>query len=200
MVDTGECVGQLDEPFRRSEIVGWFRRHHPDVNQSTLAAHIQAATANAANRVKNNPLGARPPLLRRVDHGLYVRAGRPRESVVNVAVQVNMAKPQTGRGADADVVLVGCVRTKRAAASAASELFTSPLFEGQRRSDRRGELAAAAALAGLGDPLPALGEELNGGGLPFGDNTGTEGNISAFLRLTAAWRSCPAIRNRPPHC
>jgi len=23
-----ECVGQLDEPFRRSEIVGWFRRHH----------------------------------------------------------------------------------------------------------------------------------------------------------------------------
>ena len=55
-----ECAGQLDEPFRRSEIVGWFRRHHPDVNEATLAAHIQAATANAANRARNNPLGRVP--------------------------------------------------------------------------------------------------------------------------------------------
>lgn len=54
-----ECTGQLDEPFRRSEIIGWFRRHHPDVNESTLAAHVQAATANAANRAQNNPLGTR---------------------------------------------------------------------------------------------------------------------------------------------
>jgi len=41
-----ECISQLDEPFRRSEIIGWFRRHHPGVNESTLAAHIRAATAN----------------------------------------------------------------------------------------------------------------------------------------------------------
>jgi hypothetical protein len=26
-----ESVRQLDEPFRRSEIIGWFRRHHPEV-------------------------------------------------------------------------------------------------------------------------------------------------------------------------
>jgi hypothetical protein len=32
---------------------------------STLGAHVQAATANAANRAQNNPLGTRPPLLRR---------------------------------------------------------------------------------------------------------------------------------------
>src|SRR5213592_1446875 len=51
-----ECISQLDEPFRRSEIIGWFRRHHPEVNESTLAAHIQAATANATNRARNNPL------------------------------------------------------------------------------------------------------------------------------------------------
>jgi hypothetical protein len=125
-----ECVGQLDEPFRRSEIVGWFRRHHPDVNESTLAAHVQAATANATNRAQNNPLGARPPLLRRVDHGLYVRAGR--EPAGGESVEV-MMEPQTPPDADADVVLVGCVRTKRTAPSAASELFASPLFEGRRR-------------------------------------------------------------------
>jgi hypothetical protein len=70
-----ECVRQLDEPFRKNEIVGWFRRHHPDVKESTLAAHVQAATANAPNRAQNHPyLGNRAPLLRRIDHGLYVRA------------------------------------------------------------------------------------------------------------------------------
>lgn len=70
-----ECVGQLDEPFRRSEIIGWFRRHYPRVNESTLAAHIQAATANAENRARNHPhLARRPPLLQRIDHGLYKRA------------------------------------------------------------------------------------------------------------------------------
>src|SRR5579859_2850700 len=76
-----ECLGQLDEPFRRSEIIGWFRRHHPEIKESTLAAHIQAATANATNRAQNNPLGTRPPLLRRIDHGLYVRAGRQQRPV-----------------------------------------------------------------------------------------------------------------------
>jgi hypothetical protein len=50
-----ECISQLAEPIRRSEIVGWFRRHHPQVNEATLAAHIQAATVNAANRLRKNP-------------------------------------------------------------------------------------------------------------------------------------------------
>jgi hypothetical protein len=76
-----ECVGQLDEPFRRSEVIGWFRRHYPEVNEATLGAHIQAATANALNRAQNNPLGTRAPLLRRIDHGLYVRAGQEAQAV-----------------------------------------------------------------------------------------------------------------------
>jgi hypothetical protein len=71
-----ECIAQLDEPFRRSEVLGWFRRHYPDVKETTLGAHIQAATANALNRAENNALGRRDPLLRRIDHGLYVRATR----------------------------------------------------------------------------------------------------------------------------
>lgn len=70
-----ECVSQIDEPFGRSEILGWFRRHYPDVKESTLAAHIQAATANAPNRDRNFPhLARREPLLRRTGHGQYVRA------------------------------------------------------------------------------------------------------------------------------
>lgn len=72
-----ECVAQLDEPFRKSEIIGWFRRHYPAVKESTLTAHVQAATANAPNRAQNHPYhGARAPLLRRIDHGLYVRAAQ----------------------------------------------------------------------------------------------------------------------------
>ena len=40
-----------------------------------MAAHIQAATVNAANRDRNHPyLARRAPLLRRIDHGLYLRA------------------------------------------------------------------------------------------------------------------------------
>jgi hypothetical protein len=130
-----ECISQLDEPFRRSEIIGWFRRHHPAVNESTLAAHIQAATANATNRAQNNPLGTRRSLLRRVDHGLYVRAGQPRESAIDDDEQalLSAARPEPARPSDADVILIGCVRTKKAAASPASELFASPLFEGRRR-------------------------------------------------------------------
>ena len=70
-----ECVSQLNEPFRSSEIIGWFRQHYPDVKQTTVAAHIYAATANAVNRVENHPyLGRRPPLLQRIGHGLYIRA------------------------------------------------------------------------------------------------------------------------------
>jgi hypothetical protein len=93
-----ECVGQLDEPFRRSEIMGWFRRHHPDVNESTLAAHVQAATANATNRAQNNPPGTRPPLLRRLDRGLYVRVARESAGVESVQ---GTLEPQTVPDRDA---------------------------------------------------------------------------------------------------
>jgi hypothetical protein len=130
-----ECISQLDEPFRRSEIIGWFRRHYPGVNESTLAAHIQAATVNATNRAQNNPLGTRHPLLRRVDHGLYVRAGRRTGPAADddERAQLGTGRPESARPCGADVVLIGCVRAKKAVASAASELFAGPLFEWRRR-------------------------------------------------------------------
>lgn len=132
-----ECLGQLDEPFRRSEIVGWFRRHHPEVKESTLGAHIQAATDNATNRARNNALGSRPPLLRRIDHGLYVRA-RHQSAPFDPAEQritVPAGDPASAAfpAPDPDLILVGCVRTKHDTASTASELFTSPLFAGRHR-------------------------------------------------------------------
>lgn len=67
-----ECVAQLDEPFRASEIVGWFRRHHPDVKEQSLRAHIQGATSNATVESRG-PFASRQPLVTRIDHGVYRR-------------------------------------------------------------------------------------------------------------------------------
>jgi hypothetical protein len=122
-----ECVSQLDEPFRRSEIVGWFRRHHPEVNESTLGAHIQAATANATNRAQNNALGNRPPLLRRIDHGLYARVQAPSPPTPK-PLPPSEPLPQTA----ANLVLIGCVRSKKAVPASAAELYESPLFKKRR--------------------------------------------------------------------
>jgi hypothetical protein len=171
-----ECVGQLDEPFRRSEIIGWFRRHHPDVNEAMLAAHVQAATANATNRAQNNQLGTRPPLLRRVDHGLYVRAGR--KPAEGEPARVTLEPPSVP-GTDADVVLVGCVRTKRAAAAAASELFASPLFEGRRRM---------AVASGLPWYIPAAGDRRAPSDTRLRRRTGRGPPAGSYAGLEAAAR------------
>jgi hypothetical protein len=69
-----KCATQLDEPFRRSEIVGWFRRHYPATNEASLAAHIQAATANGGHAT--GQFASRQPLLVRVEHGVYRRYRR----------------------------------------------------------------------------------------------------------------------------
>lgn len=152
-----ECVGQLDEPFRRSEIVGWFRRHHPEVNEATLGAHIQAATVNATNRAQNNPLGARPALLRRVDHGLYTRTARPHKRVDTVA-PVPLPEPARD-GSATDIILVGCVRTKLPTAAPAAELFDSPLFAGRRRYAMESGYPwyILSAKFGLLDPADVIG-------------------------------------------
>lgn len=68
-----ECVHVLSEPFRASEIVGWFRRHYPDVKEQSLRAHIQGATSNASP-ASRGPFARRAPLITRIDHGLYRRA------------------------------------------------------------------------------------------------------------------------------
>ncbi len=65
-----ECVRSLDEPFRRSEIIGWCRRHYPAVNEQSLAAHIQGATSNASDASRGTFV-SRKPLVTRVDHGVY---------------------------------------------------------------------------------------------------------------------------------
>lgn len=67
-----ECVQYLSEPFRASEIVGWFRRHYPEVKEQSLRAHIQGATSNASAQSRG-AFAKRQPLITRIAHGQYCR-------------------------------------------------------------------------------------------------------------------------------
>ena len=67
-----ECARSMSGTFSKQEIVSWFRRHYPQVKESTLGAHIQALTSNAPNRERNHPhLASHTPLFDRVGYGLY---------------------------------------------------------------------------------------------------------------------------------
>jgi hypothetical protein len=67
-----ECVQYLTEPFRASEMVGWFRRHYPDVKEQSLRAHIQVATSNASAESRGM-FANRRPVITRISHGLFRR-------------------------------------------------------------------------------------------------------------------------------
>jgi hypothetical protein len=72
-----EGAATLPEPFSRAALINWVSARRPDVGVSSIATHIQLATDNAGS-----PPSGRPPLLHRVDRGLYVRHRevRPGES------------------------------------------------------------------------------------------------------------------------
>src|SRR5688500_14460768 len=128
-----QCVTQLDEPFRASEIVGWFRRHHPEVNEGSLRAHIQSATSNVSAGSKIGGVAGRRPLLTRVDHGGYVRYVAP----ANMATEEGrgdgprlQSAPRESHGAATadDVVLIGCTSRKAGGPSPARDLFIGESF------------------------------------------------------------------------
>lgn len=132
-----ECVSVMSEPFRASEIIGWFRRHYPEVNESSLRAHIQVATSNAPPQSRG-AFANRRPLITRVGHGVYVRA-RPGEGAIGShagswlrTVPPPVAPAPASSGQVADVLLVTCVKRKRSEPSAAKDLYVSPLFVRQR--------------------------------------------------------------------
>jgi hypothetical protein len=81
------------------------------VLESSLAVHIQGATADVPNR---GQFASREPLLVRVDRGLYRRAAhlsRPvmQESPLGEPMPSTVTEAEDGLAA----VLVGCVKTKQ---------------------------------------------------------------------------------------
>ncbi len=83
-----------------SSIVGWFRRHYPEVKEQSLRAHIQGATSNAPVESRG-AFASRGPLITRVSHGLYRRYnGSPgAEGALPDARQ----RVMTARGPDVDM-------------------------------------------------------------------------------------------------
>src|SRR5215211_1273684 len=67
-----EGAATLPEPFSRAALINWVSARRPEVGVSSIAAHIQFATANAAH-AGHNPFGEREPLLHRVGRGQYLR-------------------------------------------------------------------------------------------------------------------------------
>ncbi|MGY1592279.1 DUF6884 domain-containing protein [Geodermatophilus sp. SYSU D00708] len=117
----------LPEPFSRASLLNWVARHRPDVQESSVAAHIQAATANARNT--HSVFASRTPLLTRVGHGEY-RRYRPTSDTRPTArpPAPAAAAPPTASTRTADVVLVGCSSSKAPTARPAAELFTGTAF------------------------------------------------------------------------
>ena len=147
-----DCVATLSEPFRASEIVGWFRRHHPEVNETSLRTHIQGATSNVSV-ASRGAFATRRPLLTRIDHGLYVRArdvpdidlldreplrqGLEANSSPVAASHGVSQEPSPVSAVRPDLLLVTCVKTKQPMPAAAQDLYRSPLFDRQRAYAQR---------------------------------------------------------------
>ena len=67
-----EGAATLPEPFSRAALINWVSARRPEVGVSSIAAHIQFATANASH-TGSNPFADRAPLLHRVGRGQYLR-------------------------------------------------------------------------------------------------------------------------------
>lgn len=128
-----EAARTLPEPFTRQALLGWISERRTDVELSSISTHIAYAAAETPNR-ERHPLGAREPLLERVDRGLYRRyrgasAAAPSTAPVPAeAAFVRSVDPSATRR----VLLVGCSRTKASAAAAAEHLFRGPGFRRAR--------------------------------------------------------------------
>jgi len=115
----GEGAAALPEPFSRAALINWVSARRPEVGVSSIAAHIQFATANAAH-TGANPFAEREPLLHRVGRGQYLRFRAADDSAHDAAVR-------SGR-----VVLIGSSGAIADAPDAAGRLFRSDGFAAAR--------------------------------------------------------------------
>jgi hypothetical protein len=141
-----EGAATLPEPFSRAALITWVSARRPDVGVSSIAKHIQFATANAQS-TGGNPFSERTPLLYRVDRGLYRRYS-PASGDADVPAGTS------GRASPARVVLVGSSGATGAAPVPVAELFESPGFARTRdRAVRSGiPWFVLSAKHGLLDP------------------------------------------------
>jgi hypothetical protein len=141
-----EGAATLPEPFSRAALINWVSARRPEVGVSSIAAHIQFATANAAH-AGHNPFADRAPLLHRVGRGQYLRyrevdGGTDGETLHGAVVR-------SGR-----VALIGSSGATADEPRAAGELFRSDGFARSREHARHSRLPwfVLSAKHGLLDP------------------------------------------------
>jgi Family of unknown function (DUF6884) len=123
ILDAARELGAGGAEFTRAAIVDAVIRRDPRRRADSIGPVLQGMTRNAAGGPPS-PCG-KP--LERVSHGWYRMAEAP---VVTPAPQARVNAPASG---GADLVLVGCVKTKADRPQAARDLYRSPLFERRRR-------------------------------------------------------------------
>src|SRR3712207_5563409 len=137
-----EGAATLPEPFSRAALINWVSARRPEVGISSIAAHIQFATANAAH-AGHNPFAEREPLLHRVGRGQYLRYRAADDDAAHGD------GVRTGR-----VVLVGSSGAVAGAPDAVGRLFLSDGFARAREHAVHSRLPwfVLSAKHGLLDP------------------------------------------------
>lgn len=125
ILDAAKELGSGGAAFPRSALIDAVVRRDPARRADSIGPVLQGMTRNATGGV---PSACGQPL-ERVSHGWYRLAETP------VTQQADVSAPVTESpvSAAADVILVGCVKTKADVAQAAQDLYRSPLFERRRR-------------------------------------------------------------------
>jgi hypothetical protein len=136
-----EGAATLPEPFSRAALINWVSARRPEVGVSSIAAHIQFATANAAH-TGANPFAEREPLLHRVGRGQYLRFRAADDGAHDPAVH-------SGR-----IVLIGSSGAVADAPDAVGRLFRSDGFAAARSHALHSRLPwfVLSAKHGLLDP------------------------------------------------
>lgn len=126
----GLCVSSLPQPFSKVDVFEWFRANYPDIAESTVKTHIAGLTVGSRPHAH---LATFAPVMERVGHGLYRRTASavtaPKPSSASGA---RSDSAQRGNGSSADIVLIGCVKSKLTTAAPAKDLYTSALFARRR--------------------------------------------------------------------
>jgi hypothetical protein len=135
-------AASLPEPFSRAALINWVSARRPEVGVSSIAAHIQFATANAAH-TGHNPFADREPLLHRVGRGQYLRYR-----------EVDDTEPEAAVVRSGRVVLIGSSGSTAEESDAAGRLFRSDGFARAREHAVHSRLPwfVLSAKHGLLDP------------------------------------------------
>ena len=161
----------LPEPFSRAALINWVSARRPEVGASSIAAHIQFATANATH-TGHNPFADRAPLLHRVGRGQYLRY-REVDGAAD-GETLHGAVVRSGR-----VALIGSSGASAEEPKAAGEMFCSDGFARAREHARHSRLPwfVLSAKHGLLDP----GEVIS----PYGSHI--DDQPSAYRAAWAEW-------------